>query len=483
MASNSGTTTPPPSNTQSSTSEQFREYLSGIDFYNDQGADDMFANPTPVPGFEIYPQRDATPVPDFKGDGDHENDENLGHDQNSDVDDSEDDADFENEDPVDPAWSQRIDAYIYDDDPFDLPAAFRAPRSTPLAPLRFEDFPPARGTGLGKTTVLIRKRPRVADETHIGIGSAANAGPRPSETLRPNPPGMETLSAAIEKRVNASTPSIEAAGVPVKVTSDMGPPPPRPWHRSVGSISAGGQTTNGSHSNSGPAPERQRLPQSLPQCKHLPLSGIRDSALTGTGTGSETRGNGQSSSRHAPLGPSPHDVKNAGAALAERLDASDNLQAVLASARTRYLGGRPAINDSPSDAGPSPKRQRLSQSLHQKKPLPGREHGSKPAEVNWQRCGETAPRNFVPTGRPTINTAPPETGFLSKSYPEWAPLLHRGHGFVLADQRREEARNRAQLEFQRKEAEDERRFTLTRQRLEGTEDDGMSTSLQPRPRR
>jgi hypothetical protein len=423
MAPNSRNTMSPPFNAQSKTArttisspavwppatprpgEQFRLYLSGIDFYNDQGADDMFANPTPVPGFEIYPQPDAmfarpaTPVPDFKGDEDHEK-----------------------------------------------------PRSTPLAPLLPEDFPPARGTGLGKTTVLIRKRPRVADEAHIGIGSAAIARPGPSETLRPAPRGVETLSAAIEKRVNASTPSIDAAGVAVKVTSDMGPPPPRPWHRRVESVSAGGQTINGRPSSSGPSPERQRLPQSLPQCKHLPVSDIRDFAFT---TGGETGVNGQSSSMDAPLRHSSHGVKTPAATFAERLDEIGNLQAILVRARARRLGCS-TINGSPSDVGPSPKRQRLSQSFHQKKPLPGSEGAAKPAKVASQRYGGIAPRNSVPTGRPTINAVPPETDLLSESFPEWERFLHRGHGFVLADQWRKEARNRTQIEHQRTEVEDER---------------------------
>ena len=388
--------------------EQFRLYLSGIDFYNDQGADDMFANPTPVPGFEIYPQPDAmfarpaTPVPDFKGDEDHEK-----------------------------------------------------PRFTPLAPLCPEDFPPARGTGLGKTTVLTRKRPLVADEAHIGIGSAAIARPGPSETLRSTPRGVETLSAAIEKRVNASIPSIDAAGVAVKVTSDMGPPPPRPWHRRVESVSTGGQTINGRPSNSGPSPERQRLPQSLPQCKRLPVSDIRDFAFPDTGTGGESRGNIQSSSMDAPLRHSPNGVETPAATFAERPHEIDNLQAILVRARARRLGG-PTINDSPSDGGPSPKRQRLSQSFHQKKPTPGREDAAKPAKIDWQRYGYIAPRNSVPTGRPTIDAVPPETDLLSESFPEWERFLHRGHAFVLADQRRKEAINRTQMEYQRTEAEDER---------------------------
>lgn len=439
--------------------EQFRDHISGIDFYNDPGADDMFASPTPVPGFDIYPQpasmpaRPATPAQHLEDDEDHRNDENLGNYHNSDADNDEDDADFENDHPADPARSESVHAYLYDDDTVDglFASMIRKESRRPLTSLRPENFPPARGTGLGKTTVRIGKRPRVADEEHAGLGNAENAISGPSETPRPNPRGVKTLSAAIEKRVRASSSSaaFDAAGIAVRVTSDMGPPPlPKPRHHDVGSISAGGATIDGSHLDAGPSPKRQRLlSQSLSQSKHLPASNPPNSVFTGTGTGSETRGDGRSSGMDdAPLRPSPQDEETARAAFEKsraayekKADASNSLQAALARARARHLGvggsetgtdasrsemGPPPgprhndaasaffaglpINDDLVDMGPPPKRQRLlQQPLHSKR-LPEQENAAKPAEVDWQRYGQPAPQPSGSTGgRRTSNVAKP----------------------------------------------------------------------------
>jgi hypothetical protein len=518
---------------------QFRDHISGIPFYDEQGVDDMFATPTPVPGFDIYPQpanmpaRPTTPVPGLQDD---ETDESLGDHQDSNNDNEEDDAAFENDHPADPARSESVHAYLYDDDTVDglFASMIRKESRRPLYPLRPENFPPARGTGLGKTTVLIQKRPRVADEEHTGLGNAGDAIWGPSETPRPNSRGVETPSAAIKKRVRASSSpaTFDAAGISVKVTSDIGPPPPpRPSCHHVWPIAAGGATVDGSHLDAGPSPKRQRLlSQSLTQGKPLPLSTPQNSAFTGTGTGSETRGDGRSSGMDdAPLRPSPQDKETARAAFEKsraayekRADASYSLQAALARARARHLGvggsetgtdasrsemGPPPgprhndaasaffaglpINDDLVDMGPPPKRQRLPEHLPQRKPLPQREDAAKPAEVDRQRYGETAHPTSASTGlaallarrppveayyqrrgeaahlpsastggRPANNVSPPETDLLSESFPEWEPFLHRGHGFVLSDRRHEEATLRAQVEFQRTEAESERSWLL-----------------------
>ena len=487
----------------------------------------MFATPTPVPGFDIYPQpanmpaRPTTPVPGLQDD---ETDESLGDHQDSNNDNEEDDADFENDHPADPARSESVHDYLYDDDTVDglFASMIRKGSRRPLYPLHPRNFPPARGTGLGKTTVRIQKRPRVADEEPTGLGNAGDAIPRPSETPRPNPRGAETLSTAIEKRVKASASSatFDTAGISVKVTSDMGPPPPRPKNRGVKSIPAGGAIIDGSHVDAGPSPKRQRLlSQSLPQSKPFPASyPPHNSISTGTGTRNQMKGDGRSSGMDdAPLRPSPQDEETARAdfeksraAYEKRADVSNSLQATLARARAQHLGvgaspspgprhndaasaffaGLP-INDDLVDMGPPPKRQRLPEHLPQRKPLPEREDAGKPAEAYWQRYCEPAHQPSGSTGgrlasnvtnpveayyqrrgeaahlpsasterRPASNVSPPETDLLSESFPEWEPYLHRGHGFVLSDQKRQEEIRRDQMEFQKTEAESERLWLL-----------------------
>jgi hypothetical protein len=183
---------------------QFYDHAWNIDFDNNPDADDMFVRPTPVPGYASYlaapNNRSAThamrvPVyeaylgPDRDGMYYHPDfDPALNHAEVpylEDDADSEDDAEFEidSEYEDDQDGENRPDA----DDVSAHAAPAPRPSSPPLATLRTEDFPPLRGTGLGKTTVLIRKRPQAPqpplddnDEKYIVIERIANAIPRPS---------------------------------------------------------------------------------------------------------------------------------------------------------------------------------------------------------------------------------------------------------------------------------------------------------------
>ena len=263
----------PPSN-----DEQFREYLSTIDFHSDSDADNMFARPMPVPGYQSYPaapadtSAHATPVwtyvdwaeihpqsyrptmlLDFEDASDSEDDANLEdepypedephseHESDSEYEsnsedgsnlehepNSEDDAEFEYDSDYE---NERV--IEKEPDANDMSAhATLPPRSRssspPLAPLLAEDFPPLRGTGLGKTTVLSQKRPRVASQPPVDV----------------------------------------AATYPSSPLLDPGTSPRRDSGNS-GSLKSG-FTGDLSLAEMGPPPKRQRIPDIFPQMKQLP---------------------------------------------------------------------------------------------------------------------------------------------------------------------------------------------------------------------
>lgn len=271
-------------------SKQFREYVWNINFEDGPDADDMFAEPTPVPGFENYPETE---------------DKSVHSTHNSDSEDSSD---------VDSLLAQFTQIPDLEDGPdaneiLAHPAPVSRPVSPPLPPLRPEDLPPLRGTGLGKTRV--RPPPRRVEQVNTGsfknLGASSsdmdpphrsilcNMGPASTESgkkiecnspnmdppLEAKPRGVEASSAAIEPRINTSASVADhslgpnthdilfnAAGITVKATSDTGPPP-KPTRREVGCGSTGHATTQASFSDTGSPQKRQRLQgSSTPRKRH-----------------------------------------------------------------------------------------------------------------------------------------------------------------------------------------------------------------------
>ena len=271
-------------------SEQFREYVWNINFEDGPDADDMFAEPTPVPGFENYPETEDKSV----------------H--------STHNSDSENSSDVDSLLAQFTQIPDLKDGPdaYEIlahPAPVSRPVSPPLPPLRPGDLPPLRGTGLGKTTV--RPPPREVERVNTGssknLGASSsemdpphrsrlcNMGPASTESgkkiewsssnmgppLEAKPRGVETLGAAIEPRINMSAsvaePSLgpkthdilfNAAGITVTVTSNMGPAP-KSTPRKLEFGSNGHATTHASFSDTGRPQKRQRLQEdSTPSKRH-----------------------------------------------------------------------------------------------------------------------------------------------------------------------------------------------------------------------
>jgi hypothetical protein len=294
----------PPSNTPSSSiwppvypppgGAQFREYLETIDFYDDWDVDDMFARPRPVPGYESYPAAPADKSARTKEmDPLFYHPETLAELEHMDDSDSEDGAEFE----IDSDYENDSDGENNPDADNEPAHASPAPRSRssspPLAPLRTKDFPPLHGTGLGKTTVLIRNKPRVAKPPSVAVeatypNSTARTSPAvayPSVAAYPSAPLLHLGTSS--RRDSSNSGSLKPASARELDASlhTMGSTPVSP-SGSFSSISAGSPTTHGSRPL-----DRGSSPYSPQQPSNFEFTGTGNSAANGSRRYSPQPGN------------------------------------------------------------------------------------------------------------------------------------------------------------------------------------------------